>query len=400
MYAGIERTSSKAKELEGWRSNNMGIFPVVAMNVMGDYMPKEDQGVTIRDVNGGLDALAIAHSPKEKAAAMAPLLQRMTNLQLRWLLGIIVRDVKIGVGEKTVLRDYHPYAEQCFNVCCDMKRMMQQIQPYYNLRTRCPAFELQPGEIVRAMCAARSNSAEDAYRRITAKHGPGFYVETKFDGERMQLHRNGACNYFSRTMIDHGPLPSEGRETHGYTVFDSVVSRQLRFPKCILDGEFVLWNTALDTFEPFGFVASFTRAAREGRARDERLDAKAARMGPGSAEARDPPKLCDLELRFMAFDILYTMVDGQYRSVIDRPLRERKALLEAAVEGAPDGGHPIGSLRGGIYTVVPGRYCRDGARGLAAVEEAIAEAVAANEEGVMIKVWGSCARTHVSSACH
>lgn len=381
---GIDRSSSRAKELAGWRSSASGVFPVAATNFLDEYLRREDGGVTVRDVTDGLDALASAHSLEEKARAVSQLMQRMTKLQLRWFLGIVLRDVKTGMSDRVVFRDYHPDAEQCFSVCCDMKRLFQQIQPHYALGTRCPAFGVHPGEMVRAMCATRCASAADVHKRVSGN----FYTETKFDGERMQLHKNedAPCNYFSRAMHDHGPPPVEGRGTRGYVVFDPVASRQLRLAKCILDGEFVLWNTSLRVFEPFGFVASFTRAAREGCVREDRVDVAAARTQTGSARVRDPPRLGDLELRFMAFDILYTMVDGQYRSVVDRPLRERKHLLRAAVEDAPEGGHPIaGHMRGGIYVVVPGMHCRGESWGLEAVEEAISEAVAADEEGIVVK---------------
>ena len=46
-------------------------------------------------------------------------------------------------------------------------------------------------------------------------------AELKFDGERVQLHRDGdKIRYWTRNMNDFGP--------RGYHIFDTVVKRQAR----------------------------------------------------------------------------------------------------------------------------------------------------------------------------
>jgi DNA ligase-4 len=55
-------------------------------------------------------------------------------------------------------------------------------------------------------------------------------------GDRIQLHRNGNdIQYYSRRGVEHG-------EYSGFTVMDTVVKKQLKHEKCILDGEMIVWN--------------------------------------------------------------------------------------------------------------------------------------------------------------
>lgn len=80
----------------------------------------------------------------------------------------------------------------------------------------------QPGEMTRAQLAKTATSADNAFRVMK---GCPFFVESKFDGERIQLHRDGdSIRYFSRNMHDHGPF-DEGRS---FRVFDNAVLSQAR----------------------------------------------------------------------------------------------------------------------------------------------------------------------------
>lgn len=85
----------------------------------------------------------------------------------------------------------------------------------------------QPGEMTRAQLAKTASSADHAFR---AMRGQPFFVESKFDGERIQLHKGVAkdgapfVRYFSRNMHDNGPFDT-GRS---FCVFDSAVMDQAR----------------------------------------------------------------------------------------------------------------------------------------------------------------------------
>lgn len=73
-------------------------------------------------VNDVLNSLARAPKREDKVRVLRPLLDRMDPLQVKWLCAIILRDMKIGVTEKTVLKEFHVDAELAFNNCCDLRK--------------------------------------------------------------------------------------------------------------------------------------------------------------------------------------------------------------------------------------------------------------------------------------
>ena len=81
---------------------------------------------------------------------------------------------------------------------------------------------------------------------------PEFYLETKLDGERIQLHKKGSSyRYWSRNATEYtylyGATPFEGSLTPSiHDLFHE------RVKDCILDGEMVVMDTEKGEIMPFG----------------------------------------------------------------------------------------------------------------------------------------------------
>ncbi|GBG90111.1 hypothetical protein CBR_g50203 [Chara braunii] len=74
--------------------------------------------------------------------------------------------------------------------------------------------------------------------------GKPVVIECKFDGDRLQLHKDGTkLLYFSRNGNDH-------QEFHHGT--KDVLIKNIIPEKCILDGEMCVWSTSESKFLPFG----------------------------------------------------------------------------------------------------------------------------------------------------
>jgi len=413
-------------------------------------------------VNDVLNSLARAPKREDKVRVLRPLLDRMDPLQVKWLCAIILRDMKIGVTEKTVLKEFHVDAELAFNNCCDLRKARPtpapappSRQPRPDLRRRRAllpqqgpraALRLRAGQAHPAAagadvqvdgCADGADRASKGRVRLVPRpptpppHAPVSYIaEVKFDGERIQLHRDGeAMNYWTRNMHDYGP--------RGYNVFDPVVKAQLQRQRCMLDGELVIYHKTLRTFMAFGslktvmwhvrdalkcaaealpFTASAAFAERAGRGGAGRGEAdeeeeEEEREGGGGVAARqygsgatakstqvhEGPRLTrddlsEVEVWFIAFDILY---DGD-RSVIDRPLRERHELLRAAVREL-DEDHPVmltppgcpDPVCGRIKLLLPGSPWSFPVASRADIERCMADGCARDEEGLVLKNLGS-----------
>jgi hypothetical protein len=109
----------------------------------------------------------------------------------------------------------------------------------------------------------------------------------------------------------------------------------------------------------------------------------------GSSLDRATDYMSQLEVWFMAFDILY---DGDH-SVIDRPLSERQAILKEAVMPLPESAPsvtmtPKGALEpvcGAIKLLLPGSPWSRPVTDADAVQAMMREAVDRNEEGIIFK---------------
>ena len=48
--------------------------------------------------------------------------------QVKWLVLIIMKDLKLGTSEATVLKDFHPDAKELFDVCCDLRNVCETLK--------------------------------------------------------------------------------------------------------------------------------------------------------------------------------------------------------------------------------------------------------------------------------
>ena len=48
--------------------------------------------------------------------------------QVKWLVLIIMKDLKLGMSEATVLKHFHPDAKDLFDVCCDLRNVCETLK--------------------------------------------------------------------------------------------------------------------------------------------------------------------------------------------------------------------------------------------------------------------------------
>ncbi len=133
----------------------------------------------------------------------------------------------------------------------------------------------------------------------------GWMLEWKWDGIRLQLiRRNGEVALWSR-----GEERLDGR-------FPEIEAAAAALPRdCVLDGELLAWREGA---APLAFTALQTRIQR---------------LKPG------PKTLADTPVRMQAYDLLE--LDGE--DLRERPLHERRALLETLLAPTSDAGPPVGA---------------------------------------------------------
>ncbi|KFK27271.1 hypothetical protein AALP_AA8G360400 [Arabis alpina] len=351
---GISRDAPDAVRLLNWRKGgiakagaNAGNFSLVAAEVLQRRQGMASGGMSIKELNDLLDRLASSENRGEKTSVLSTLIQKTNAQEMKWVIRIILKDLKLGMSEKSIFQEFHPDAEDLFNVTCDLKLVCEKLRDRHQRHKRQ---DIEVGKAVRPQLAMRVSDVNGAWKKL---HGKDVVAECKFDGDRIQIHKNGTeIHYFSRNFLDHSE--------YAHAMSDLIVQNILA-DKCILDGEMLVWDTSLNRFAEFGSNQEIAKAAREG------LDSH--------------KQLC-----YVAFDVLYV---GD-TSVIHQSLKERHELLRKVVKPlkgrlevlVPEGGlnvhRPLGEPSWSIV-----------AHTAADVERFFKETVENRDEGVVLKDLGS-----------
>lgn len=304
---GLAKESEDAKKLLNWKKSqggNAGNFPLVSAEVLYRRQSSSSGNLTIKEVNDYLDKLASAESRDEKTAILAELINKTNAHEMRWIIMFILKELKLGMSEKTVLHEFHPDAEDLFNVTCDLKLVCEKLK---DRNQRYKRQDIVVGKPVRPQLASRVAGVDDAWKKLRGKR---IIAECKFDGDRIQIHKNGReVHFYSRSFIDHKEY------TEGMA---AIIIRQVQIERCILDGEMLVWNKLTNRFAEFGSNQEVAKAAKQGLETDQQL--------------------C-----FVAFDILYS---GDC-SVTHQGLAERQIILKQVVK----------PLKGSLELLLPGSGC-------------------------------------------
>jgi DNA ligase 1 len=260
----------------------------------------------VADVAGTLREIAAAEgagSQGRKLELLAGLLAQATPLEARYLLRLVTRNLRLGIGTPTILdalaqahaggKAARPVLERGYNICCDLGKVAGALVS--GGLTAVEALRLQPGSPVRVMLAQRLADAG----QILARLGGRCAAEYKYDGVRIQAHRtaDGTIELFTRRLEQiSGQFPDVVGLLAG-----------LRPAEAILEGEVVAYDAAAGELRPFGEV--MLRRRKHGIEQAVR----------------------DLPVGLFCFELLYA--DGEDLTMLPYP--QRRAALEAALTLSP-----------------------------------------------------------------
>ena len=81
--------------------------------------------MTINDINTFLDKIALGKAGGQDSVkiSITHLLMNLSALQIKWLIRIILKDLKIGIQENFILELYHPDALDFYNVTSSLEKI-------------------------------------------------------------------------------------------------------------------------------------------------------------------------------------------------------------------------------------------------------------------------------------
>ncbi len=239
-------------------------------------------------------------SNKAKVSKLAGLLTDADPIEARYILRTVTGSLRLGLGDMGIIdglstaftgnRDARGDIEAAFNVCSDLGRVANVLIEKGIDAVR--AIHTQVGVPIRMMAAKKLSDAEEIMEKI----GKKAFVEYKYDGERVQAHKNGndVILYSRRQEVI----------THQYPDVVQLIIKNIKADSCVIEGECVAIDSETGKMKPF-----------------QELMRRRRKTNIESMQKEVPVAL-------FVFDILY--LNGV--DVTARPMLDRRKLMEETIE--------------------------------------------------------------------
>jgi len=296
--------------------------------------------LSITHVYETLDAVAKTTgkgSAKDKIAKLVGLLSDASPMEAKYILRTLTGQLRLGIGDMGIIdalalafvgeKEARKNIERAFNVCSDLARVAEVLAK--DGLDSLKRIQASVGRPIRMMAAKKLSEPAE----IIEKAGPEVLVEYKYDGERVQVHKNGKdVILFSRR---------QEQITEQYPDVVELVRHQIEAETCILEGECIAIDPTTGGTRPFQELMRRRRKTDIDRMSEE----------------------VPVAVRF--FDILF----HKGEDVTALPMVERRKLLESIVQSSERVSLTIGEV-----TDDPERLM-----------EVFREAIGSGHEGVIAK---------------
>jgi DNA ligase-1 len=257
----------------------------------------------VSEVHARLMEIALASgagSVERKRSPFAALLKQVDPVSAKHLVRIALGRLRLGIGDPTVLdalsfakkgdKSLRPVLEGAYNRVSDLGLIAKTF--WSGGEEAVSALKVTVGRPIRSQLAERLPNPEAVIKRLGL-----VAVQPKYDGIRVQIHKNGSeVRVFSRNLEDYTLMFSEL----------TTAAQALKDETLILDGEAIAYSKELEEYLPFQLTAS--------RRRQHGIE-QAAR---------------ELPLVAFVFDILYR--NG--RDLTELPYEERLAMADHVIAGS------------------------------------------------------------------
>lgn len=256
-------------------------------------MPMKKSTLSLPEVDALLTKLSQFTKEEDQQRVLTKIAIRCTSNDLKMVIRLIKHDLRINAGAKHILDGLDPNAYAAFQASRNLRDVVDRVlkhkldakengKPGLTKKLSIKASLMTP---VLPMLAEACKSVEQAFKKCPN----GIFAEIKYDGERVQLHKQGHdFRYYSRSLKPVLP--------HKVAHFKDFIPKA--FPNSsdlILDAEVLLVDTNMGKPLPFGTLGVHKKAA-----------------------------FSDAKVCLFVFDCL--LIDGD--NLMEKPIKERRAILE------------------------------------------------------------------------
>ena len=293
--------STKEEVIRSYR--HLGNMGLAARKLASEKRKANSDKPTLSEVFEKLHSVAKTGgegSVDKKLTILADLLNDLDRISVKHVANIPLGTLRLGIGDPTVLdalsiskkgdKSLRPILEDAYNKTSDLGFTAETFFKKGERGIR--EIKLIVGKPVRPALAERMPNAEEAVKRL----GEKFAAEPKFDGFRVQIHKDGSnIKLFSRNLEDM---------THAFPDIVRAAKDELNIKSAIIEGEAIAYNPATSEFLPFQETSK--------RRRKHEVEEMAKK----------------LPLAVFAFDLLYLNGDD----ITQLPYSERRKDLEKIID--------------------------------------------------------------------
>ncbi|KAJ3026431.1 UNVERIFIED_CONTAM: DNA ligase (ATP) [Siphonaria sp. JEL0065] len=194
LYAtalGIEGTADAARLLD-WRNPAHGTaaadFAATLFSVVRDRIGAVNaaqSSIDLAHIDNNINGLVAAESILDRTRVVQSWIQTMSPIEHKWLARIILKEMKLGITEKTIFDSWHPEAQDLYNISSSLSRVATELADLSVSILSSSSVSLNfPFKPMLSKSVKSLNEVEKV------RDGKTFWIETKLDGERMQLHKS------------------------------------------------------------------------------------------------------------------------------------------------------------------------------------------------------------------
>ncbi|KAI9276267.1 ATP dependent DNA ligase domain-containing protein [Sporodiniella umbellata] len=221
---------------------------------------------TIKETHEILDELANNNSMEAQVVVLKQIINTYTPGQIYWIIRIIVKDLKIGMTENTILTAFHKNAKDAFDCGQDLYYICKELADVSakfsneDISMFHPIIPQRGVKNVQGEFKKFDSDNRKMFATFDSDTAPYFYVEEKIDGDRMQLHYNPDIDkfmWFTRNQNDFTERFGSSSKDTGK--LSSRIYTSLPSKRVVLDGEMVALDPKTDTILPFGTLRTSTQ---------------------------------------------------------------------------------------------------------------------------------------------
>lgn len=161
--------------------------------------PNSKANLTLHQVDQHLEALSQLTREDDQQSELTRIAEQCTANDLKMIIRLIKHDLRIHAGAKHILDGLHPDAYDAFNSSRNIMTVLDKVVAMRKSGQINGPLEVATALMhpVQPMLAMACKSVDMAFKKCPN----GMYSEIKYDGERVQLHKQGSdFKYFSRSL--------------------------------------------------------------------------------------------------------------------------------------------------------------------------------------------------------